>query len=77
MANTSEGRRQVRAEALAAALEAVRSIRCPEGRRPGWATEFTRGMQSVCRLLENQIAQAEGRVTFRPKGRTKRPPKKA
>ena len=62
MANSTPGRRQVRAEALAAVRRAIADLRAPAGRPAGWVTEFNRGVAAVSRLLENQIAQAEGRV---------------
>jgi hypothetical protein len=67
MANTTEGRRQVRADALGQVRQAVVAIRAPAGRPQGWVTEFNRGVAAVVRLLENQIAQAEGRVRSQPK----------
>ena len=65
--NTSEGRRRTRAEALAEVLNTVRTIRPPARKPQGWVTEFNRGVESIARLLENQIAQAEGRVPWRRK----------
>ena len=67
MATTSEGRRRVRAEALAELCEAIGAIRAPAGKPQGWVTEFNRGLAATSRLLGNQIAQAEGRVLRRPK----------
>ena len=67
MPNTTEGRRRVRAQALEELLDAVRRIAPPDGKTPGWITEFTRAAASICRTLENQLAQAAGDVFPRRK----------
>jgi hypothetical protein len=69
MANTSETRRRIRAEALAEVRKAIGDVRAPAGKPQGWVTEFNRGLAAASRLLENQIAQAEGRVVRREKRR--------
>jgi hypothetical protein len=72
MPNSSESRREARAEALSELLKALREVQPPPGRRPGWITEFRRGASAVGRMLENQIAQAERRIVPRLKQRTPR-----
>jgi len=67
MANSTQGRRLVRADALAAVRHAVTAMHAPAGRPQGWVTEFNRGVAAASRLLANQIAQAEGRVVPRPR----------
>ena len=60
--NTSQARRQARSEAIAEVLTRLREIRCPPGKPPGWATEFSQAVAAATRVLENQLAQAEGCV---------------
>lgn len=75
MPNTTENRRGVRIEALGEVLKAVRGIAPPPGKGPGWVTEFGRGVKAIARVLENQIAQAERRITVKPTApRRKSPP---
>ena len=65
MVNTTEGRRKIRAEALAELRRAIGETKPPAGKPQAWVTEFTRGVAALSRLLDNQIAQAEGRVLRR------------
>jgi hypothetical protein len=62
MPNTSDERRQVRADALRHVLHGVREIGCPPGQPQGWMTEFSRAIRAISVMLENQIAQAEQRI---------------
>lgn len=68
MPNTTDGRRATRVEALTDVLKAVRGISCPSGHSKGWATEYERGIGAIAAVLNNQIAQAEGRVVPRSGG---------
>ena len=65
MRNMVRPRKVIRAEALTEVLRGVRSLGCPEGKDAIWEGEFANAVDAIARMLENQIAQAEGRVIFR------------
>jgi hypothetical protein len=65
MSNTSEIRKRIRAEALSELRRSLAEMRPPAGKPPAWLTEYARGLAAVSKLLENQIAQAEGRIVRR------------
>jgi hypothetical protein len=65
MRNTIRPRKVIRAEALKEVLDMIRTLRCPPGKDVVWEREFADAIDAIARMVENQIAQAEGRVTFR------------
>jgi hypothetical protein len=76
MPNTTDERRIVRAAALTHVLEAVREIGCAPDRRQAWMTEFSRAIRAISRVLKNQIAQAEQRITPRKSRRGRTQPRR-
>ena len=72
MRNAFPPKKAIRAEALRDLLEAIRGLRCPLDKDATWQREFSDAVDAVNRMLENQIAQAEGRIAFRK--RQQRPP---
>jgi hypothetical protein len=65
MRNMIRPRKAIRAEALRAVAADIRQLRCPTGQEQLWEREYRDAIDAVVRTLENQIAQAEGTVTFR------------
>lgn len=65
MRNAIRPRRVTRAEALRAVAADVRALRCPPGRDAIWEREYSDAIGAVVRMLQNQIAQAEGTSKLR------------
>ena len=65
MRNMIPARKVIRAGALKEVLGNIRALRCPAGKDTVWEREFTDAVGAIAKTLENQIAQAEGRVIFR------------